>query len=118
MKKLLGLTALVAVLVLSACGGSSSDEKETVCTAEEAGMEFILTAKSEDGEITSLENQSRMPVSELGEEAAEMMAEQDGAEIDGDYLVITETIDLEDLQLPTDLEEFIEQMEATGFTCS
>lgn len=111
MKKLLGLTALAAVLVLSACDGSSD---ETVCRVEEMGSEVVVTIASEDGIITSRETETRIAISELGEELAEMMAEEDGVQIDGDYLVVSETESVDG----EDLDELIEEMESMGATCN
>jgi len=120
MKKLLGLTALAAVLVLTACGGNT---EETVCTMERWGDEFKITVQSEDGEIISAVMEERIDVSDWDadeiEEEIEWMAE-DG--LDCDYnsgiLVCTETISAEDMDGETDLAEFIDAMEAMGATCN
>jgi hypothetical protein len=117
MKKLLGLSAITALFVLTACGESSD---ETVCTMAvgEEGIEMTLTAQSEDGEITSIDFETRLDISELDEDFVEMMIEEDGVELDGGYIVSTQTVTPGELSVPTDLDEFIEELEDQGATCN
>jgi len=125
MKKLLGLTALAAVLVLAACG---NDTEETVCTLELEGFTEIITVQSEDDEIVSAEMEMRLDVSDLDDDEIEGIREQitSGDEdvdcdVDGDTLVCTESLDEEGRQafgIPVDLEEFIAEEEAAGATCN
>ena len=121
MKKLLGLTGLTALLVLAACDGTS--EIETVCTMGEAGSEMIFTVQSEGGEITSAVLETRMDMNLLGvdpedTEEVEQLAEAMNAEVDGDTMVTSQSFDADELEGATDLDEFIENMEAGGGTCS
>ncbi|MCL2560004.1 MAG: hypothetical protein FWE07_05900 [Turicibacter sp.] len=123
MKKLLGLTALVAVLVLAACGGGSSND--VVCTGEIDfwGVEMQMTATPAiDGDyVTSVEMEMRMDLSTLGidvselddEDIAALEEDMDGV-IDGDYIVVT---DSETLPAGETLEDFIADMEMLDLTC-
>ena len=123
MKKILGLTALVAVLVLAACGGNT---EETVCTANIGANELILTAQSEDGEVTSVTIEEREDVSDLDsdriDDLMEFLTEQgEDCNLDGDSIVCTEEISGEELRqsyFSLDLEEFIADMEVGDWaTC-
>jgi len=129
MKKLLGLTGLAALFVLAACGGS--DTVTTSCEVDAMGMEMTMTAESEDGEITSIEAEVRMPLAMLGVEAADVDLESDeladmlagmgfdgDVDLDGDYLVVTDSGTAEELGESADLDEFIAGAEALGGTCS
>ena len=113
MKKLLGLTALTAALVLSACGGGGSGSNDTVCRLEAFGEEMVFTAHVEDGTVTSITMESRIDISELDDDATAEMAEAMGAEVEGDELVISDTVDEE-----MSLDEFVEEMESEGATCN
>jgi len=107
MKKLLGLSALAAVFVLSACGGSSSDD--TVCELDMMGLDAVFTATVEDDQVTHVA--LKIDVSDLDEEEAEIMEQMiPGVSLEGDYLVHDEDEDMA-------LEDFIEEMEDMGATC-
>jgi hypothetical protein len=123
-RKLLGLTALVTLFVLGACGGNSTDE--TVCTADFFGSEMVATVQSEDNTITSATIVLNMDVSDWDEEEIEeemeWMAEDDesSCELDGETLICSIEFDKEDLEeeFSLDLAEFIEDMESEeGATC-
>jgi len=125
MKKLLGLTALAAVLVLSACG---SDTEETVCTFEAGEFAQSITVQSEDGEIVSAELEMRFDVSDSSDDEIEEFIELINAEeedvdcdVDNGTLVCTETVDAAGFQregFSLDLEEFIADKVANGATCN
>lgn len=109
MGKLLGLGALLAVLLLSACGSSV----ETVCTLNTFGEELVFTAKSDDGIITSLTTEVRIDVSGFDNELIEAIEEEEGGVLDGNYVVSSET----DTNVSENLENFISGMELIGATC-
>ena len=111
MKKILSLSALVALLVLTACGSTV----ETVCTFNMFGEEMIFIAESEDGVITSITTEMRIDISglDLDSDALEAMAEDEGGVIQGDEIVVTET----ETDLEEDLDDFISGMELIGATC-
>jgi|GEM_PF-2460501 len=125
MKKLLGLTVLAMVLALTACGngdsGNAGGSAETACVMDLGILGTIaVVAQSEDDEITSIVIQMRTDVSELDEEIVEsLLAEEETAERDGDYLVVTSGEGTpEELGFPTSLEEFIAEAERDGATCN
>ena len=109
MKKLLGLGALISVLLLSACGGS----EETVCIISTFGEEIVLTAKSDNGVITSLTTEVRIDVSGFDNVRIEEIEEEEGGILDGNYVVSSET----DTNVNEDLEDFVSTMELVGATC-
>ena len=116
MKKILGLSALLAVLVLGACG--SSEEIVCVVPADIFGVigeEVTITAQVEGDVITSVVMESRRDISDLDEAEAAAQAEARNGTIEGNYLVITEESDGEDLEI--DLEEFLDDVEAFGGSC-
>jgi len=128
MKRLLALTGLAALLVLTACGGGGSNGDETTCTMESPWGTDTITVQSEDGQITSGTSEERVDVSgwdadEIAEEIAWMTENNDGmsCSASGNTLVCTETAsasDLESMGFPLDLEEFISAMEGMGASCS
>lgn len=132
MKKLLGLTALAALLVLAACGGDSGGDSDesTTCTLEEMGMEMEITAHAEDGNVTTIDVDARLALSDLGLTADDLEGDLlndmsgllgvDGnASVDGDYLVITASdLTPEEFGTSSTLEEFVADAEEMGGTCS
>lgn len=114
MKKLLGLSALAAVLVLTACGGS--DDTAT-CTISEDGFSATATATADGDYVTSIEAEIRFYVGDMDEDLREGFAEAWEGELDGDYVVIEEIEDdFEEGDLT--LEDFIAEAEEDGATCS
>ena len=112
MKKLLGLSAFVAVLVLSACGNSG----ETVCTLSDDDGELIMTVQYEDGYITTAEIEERIDISDEDEDEIEWMMEAWGGTIEGDYLVIVAEEDYTGQE--RSIDDFIENAEDDGATCN
>ena len=130
MKKLLGLVALATILVLAACGGSSTDET-AVCTVDMMGLRMTITAQSEDGDITSIEVAMRLPLIDFELDASDVDLESDemqamlrnmgfegDVDIDGDYLVVTDSGTAAELGFASTIDEFIEEAEAGGATCN
>jgi len=132
MKKLLGLTALAGLLVLAACGGNGGSD-ETVCTGEIDGMNMIATAQSEDGDITLVEAEMRVPLGIFGLEAADIDLDSDeidavlnamgfdgdaDVDVDGDDLIVTVSGTPEALDFASTVDEFIAAAEADGATCN
>jgi len=135
MKKLLGLVALATILVLAACGGSSTDE--TVCTVDMPEMSMTITAQSEDGDITSMEVVMRLPLIDFELDASDVDLESDEMQamlrnmnlegdfdIDGDYLVVTNSGTAAELGFGSTIDEeftideFIEGAEGAGAICN
>jgi len=129
MKKLLGLGTLATVLFLTACGGS--DTVTTTCEADLGVMAMTMTAESEDGDISSVDAEVRLPLELLGATAEDVDLESDelAAELaswgfdgdvalDGDYLVVTMSGAPGDLDFDSDLDEFIAGIELMGGTCN
>ena len=113
MKKLLGLSALVAVLVLSACGST----EETVCTIRMLGEEMTFIAESDDGTITSVTSEMRIDISGLFEDQIADLVEAEGGVVDGNYIVVSETLTAAEAGMGTELDEFIAGVEFIGGTC-
>jgi len=111
-KLLLGLSAVAALFLLSACGSTD----ETVCTMSMFGEEMIFIVESEDGVISSLTTEIRMDMGGLGLDSDELaeFAEAEGGVINGDEIIITET----DSDLDENLEDFIASMELIGASCN
>lgn len=135
MKKLLGLTALSAVLVLSACGGDSNSTAAdaTVCTASvPGGQETTVTATEADGSVSSVVMEMSQDVSGMTEEeieaTLEIMRGTDGdglpegmsVEHEGDSIVTTWQMSVDDFVQGDDrtMETFVTEMENSNFTCS
>ena len=112
MKKLLGLIAFAALLLLSACGGSG----ETVCTLSYGERELITTVQTEDGYIITAELEERIDISDADDDEVERMLENEGGTIEGDYIVIIVTRDYTGENLSVD--EFIANAENGGATCN
>jgi len=96
MKKLFGM-ALLSVFVLAACGGgsdNSSDDRTVVCTIEESGIEAIVTAEVEGGQVVEV--------------TFEML---------GQSIVFTED-EMDAEGLDRNVDGFIREMEADGGECS
>lgn len=131
MKKLLGMAAFATVLFLTGCGGD--DVTTTVCDFDEPGVMSLSTTvqSNEDGVITTADSEVRLSLEAAGltaddvdldspELAAELgFAGFDGeVSLDGDDLVVSASGTPESLELPTDLDEFINLMELIGGTCN
>ena len=124
MKKLLGICTLMAIILLSACGGSSNGE--IVCTDENGDT---ISIYHEDGEITSFVLTETEDISDMDEDEisfftamAEAMPEAEYS-IDGDTLTLIITLEGEAIQamvpvVSLDLEGFIAEREAAGETCN
>ena len=113
MKKLIGLSALFAVLLLVACGGGT---EEMVCTvsAELFGYELTITAQVEGDVVTAVVMETRQDISGEDEETIELMLEAwEGSTIDGNYIILVESSDDEEM----DLDEFLEDIEILGGSC-
>jgi len=109
MKKILGFSSLVALLVLTACGGGGSSETK-VCTVEDfLGVDATFTATVEDERVSYMEIQ--IDISELDEEEAELLAEILGGTIEGNYIHHSEEEDM-------DLDDFMEEIEYLEGSCS
>jgi len=125
MKKILGLTSLAVVFLLTACGVDG----ETVCTMEEIffGGSMLARIESDDNEITSATMELRIDISDMSDEEiqdqidSEMRHSDDvDYEIDGDTLIFSQTIggaDLASEGLSRNLSEMVAEMEGNGATC-
>lgn len=109
MKKLLGFSVLVAVLLLSACGGS----EEVVCKISILGEGVIYTAMSEDGVVTSLTREMRIDVSGFDAMRIKEIEEEEGGMLEGNYVVSYEI----DTEIAEYLEDFVSTMELVGGVC-
>jgi len=113
MKKLLGLSALMTVLVLSACGSSD----KTVCTSRIFGERVALVAQSNDGVITSITTELRRNISDLREDQIAYL-EAEGGTVEGNYIIIVnETGTPSEMGMSADLDTFIASIELVGGTC-
>ena len=118
MKKLLALTGLAALLILTACGGNSGGD-ETVCTFEDSIHSVRLTVESEDGQVTSVNSEERIDITDWDEEEIEeekAWAEADGlsCSVSGSTLVCTGSEDVDNMEL----DDFVDRMESRGATCN
>lgn len=118
MKKFLGFTALAAVFVLTSCGGSNA---EIVCTGIESfvGVEMeavtVLTAQVDGNYVTAADIVMRIDTSEIDSDHAELIADQWDSEIEGDYIVVSDSEEIGEEFIS--VEQFRQQMEVDGFTC-
>lgn len=121
LKKLLRLTALAAVLVLSACDGSSG---EAVCTGQiddlfGMGLQAEMTTipQVEGNYITAIEFNAIVDVSDIERDKAEELAELFDGTIEGDYIIVSQTYELEEEE-EYSVEEYIDEMESDLYTCT
>lgn len=120
MKKLMSLTALAAVLVLAACDRSSG---ETICTGQIDDLfgmglqaEMTTTPQVEGNYITAIEFNASVDVSGIESDKAEELAELFDGTIEGDYIIVSQTYELEEEEYSVD--EYIEEMESDLYTCT
>ena len=110
MKKLLGFIVIVALFVLSACGGSD----ETVCSISMFGEEMLFIIESEDGVVTSVTTEIRIDVSAFDDDMVADIIEVDGGTLEGNYIVTSET----ESNMDYDFDLYIAGMEIIGATCN
>jgi len=113
MKKLLGLSVLVVVLVLSACGSSD----ETVCTIRMLGEEMTFIAESEDGVITAITTEIRIDISGLFEDEIADIVEAEGGVVEGNYIVVSETETPSSIGMSAEIDAFRAGIELIGGSC-
>jgi len=118
MKKLLGAVSLLAILVLTACG---SDDDTVVCHLETQGVNTETTIYVEDGyavrSVTVAREYADGATEEDIEFLRELMGDEIDIEIDGDYIVISYEIDLEEFGDTDPIDEVVDELEADGFDC-
>ena len=130
MKKLLGLTTLVAALLLVACGGNgggSSAAEETTCTFETFADTTTFTVRSEDDTIISATMEMHVDVSDWEDEEIEheidwltMTDENISCDVNNNTLICSGDFDEAELtyaQIPLSLQEFLSEMEVSGAIC-
>jgi len=126
MKKFLGVI-LLSLVVLTACGGDDnggSGTETVVCHLEEMGVDTETTIYVEDGYAVRSVTVAREYAEGATEDDLEFLRSilEDGMEVelDGDYIIVTYSIDFEeDLgEEPQPIDELIEELETfRGFDC-
>ena len=122
MKKILGVVALLSIVVLTACGGGGGGSETIVCTLEYEGIKTETTIYAEDGYAV----RSVMSIREYNADGAndddldlirDLMGDGVDIEIEGDYVVITHTIDFDEDGDGVPVDDVVGDLEFQGYEC-